>query len=223
MQTEHIGKYLYEFVSQRMNEKDHRFWEAHIGQCAECQREVAEMSKALGLLNQVDTPPASEAFKNDLARKLRTAPLPEKPFTERIREWFQIPSFRWSFRGAAVAAVLVLALIAIRDFFPESEKIDKTPRGGITIGEVKPAPNPIIIETKSVEESLQRLKEIIQSHQGSLVRRRPVTGGLEVTFKVGSEQEQNFIRSLDQLGTVEKTEQGFKDGEGNLVILLRKK
>jgi hypothetical protein len=223
MQTEHIGEYLYEFVTQRMNEKDHRFWEAHIGQCVECQMEVAEMSKVLGLLNQVETPLPSEAFKNDLARKLRTAPLPEKPFTERIREWFQVPSLRWSLRGAAVAAVLLLSLIAIRDFFPESEKIDKTPRGGITIGEVKPAPNPIVIETKSVEESLQRLKEIIQSHQGSLVRRRPVADGLEVTFKVGNEEEQNLIRSLDQLGNVKREEQGFKDGEGNLVILLRGK
>jgi len=222
MQTEHIGEYLYEYVADRMNEKDHRFWEAHIGQCAECRREVVEMSKVPGLLDQVEAPLPSEAFKNELARKLRTAPLPEEPLTERIREWFQIPSLKWSLRGAVVAAMLLLSLIAIRDFFPESEKIDKTPRG-IPMGEAKSAPNPIVIETTSVEESLQQLKETIQSHQGSLVRRRPVAEGLEVTFKVGSAQEQDLIRSLDRLGNVNKVEQGFRDGEGNLVVLLRKR
>ena len=223
MQAEHIGEYLYEFVSQRMNEEDHRFWEAHIGQCTECMREVAELSKVLGFLNQVETPVPSEAFKNDLAQKLRTAPLPQLRFTERIREWFQIPSIRWSLRGAAVAAVLILSLVAIRDFLPESSKVDKTPRGGIPVGEVKPAPNPIVIETKSVEESLQRLKEIIQFHRGDLVRRRPITGGVEVTFKVSSQEEQDLIRALNQLGRVDRGEQGFKDGEGNLVLLLREK
>jgi hypothetical protein len=223
MQADHIGEYLYEFVSQKMNEKDHRIWEAHIRQCTQCMKEVAELSKVLGFLNQVEAPVPSEAFKNDLARKLRTAPLPQPRFTERIREWFQVPSIRWSLRGAAVTAVLLLALIAIRGFLPEIQKEDKTPRGGIPVGEVKPASNPIVIETKSVEDSLQRLKEIIQFHQGSLVRRRPVAGGLEVTFKVSSQEEEDLIRALNQLGKVDRADQAFKDGEGNIVLLLREK
>jgi hypothetical protein len=223
MQAEHIGEYLYEFVTHRMSEEDQRFWSAHVGQCAECQKEVADLSEVLGLLDKVETPDPSEAFKNDLARRLRTAPTRQRRLGETIRDWFQIPSFRWSFSGAAVAAVLIVSLIAIRDFSRESHDVDKAPRGGIRIREVKPAPNPIVIETKSLEESLQRLKEIIQSHQGSLVRRRPVPEGLEVTFKMSGEEEEELIRALGQLGRVERVEQGFKDGEGNLVIVLRGK
>jgi hypothetical protein len=45
---------------------------------------------------------------------------------------------------------------------------------------------------------------------------------MEVTLKVEKEKEEGFFKDLSQLGKVQKVKEGFRDGDGNIVLILKK-
>jgi hypothetical protein len=115
--------------------------------------------------------------------------------------------------------MVLLALTIYRNFVPE---IDRRPRDFKVMTGLVEAKSPVIIETKDVGEAFDKLKELIQTHQGHLVRRKPVDSGMEVTFRVSQEKEEGFFKDINLLGKVKKEKEGYKDGDGNMVILLKK-
>jgi hypothetical protein len=140
---------------------------------------------------------------------------------KRTLEWIlQPPRLKRPLQGLAVVAMILLAFTVYRGLSPGP---DRTMRDLPSPVKVIGAENPIVVEVKDVDESLDGLKKMIEIHHGSLVRRRPVEETLEVTFTLPGDREENLIGDLGQLGTVHTIKPGFKDGEGNIVVVLKKK
>lgn len=218
MDCEEIKEFLYDYATMGLEQGDRKEVEDHLKECEKCQSALNEMKETLGVLNEWKPPEVPKDFKGKvMAQVKREAGLATKPFIDRFFKPFY---FKLPLEGLAVAAMIFLALTIYRGFVPELERGE---RGFQITTKIIEAKSPIIIETENLEKSFSQLKDMIQTYQGSLVRRRPVEGGMEVTFKVGKEWEESILKELGQLGKVQKREVGFKDSDGNIVVILRRK
>ena len=91
--------------------------------------------------------------------------------------------------------------------------------GKITLFEVK---NPIIIETSDVDNSLDRFNRLIQDHKGKLLQNIPTDKEIRVTFSIEKNEEQPFFNQLSELGSVRIPKEGYKDRQGNIVVIFKK-
>lgn len=222
MECKEIKELLYEFVTNRLGKEDFQLVEEHLKTCQGCQKESKELKDTLLLLNGWKIPELSPDFRAKVMNAIEgRVERKQVPLLDRILNKIFRPYYlKLPLQGLAVAAMIFLAFTIYRGFVPEP---DRGERGFQITTKIIEAKSPIIVETENFEKSFSKLKDIIQTYHGSLVRRRPVEGGMEVTFKVEKEQEENILKELDELGKVQKREEGFKDSDGNIVIVLRRK
>jgi hypothetical protein len=222
MDCKDFRKLLYEFATNRLGNQDFQLVEGHIKKCSGCQAELNELKETLLLLNEWEAPVLSPGFRVKVMAAIeerverKSVPI----FKKIISKVFQPYYLKFPIQGLAVAAMILLAVTIYKNFIPEP---DRTTRDFTISPTYVEAKNPILIEVKEIDEALNKVKEIIKTHQGSLVRRRPVEGGLEVTFKIEKEHEENILKKLSLLGKFQKGEAGFKNSDGNIVIILKKK
>jgi hypothetical protein len=222
MKQRHLEVTLYDYITGRMSEKDRHSAEEHLKECEECQREVNELKRTITLVDQFQPPPLTMEFREKAIQRIRELTLPPKPLFQRIKEWMQIPYVKWPLEGVAVAAVILLALTIYRDFTPQRlQEMEKTPREfTICLPEVK---NPIVIETDNLDTTFTQLENLIKIHNGSLVKSKRMEKEIEVSLKVEKSEEGKLLHELNQLGKVKMGEEGYKDGEGNIVVCLKNK
>jgi anti-sigma factor RsiW len=222
MDCKEVKEALYDFLTHRLKDDDLQKVDAHITQCENCKKNLEELKGTLNLLDTWKTPELSPGFR---ARVLESIEEREsrKPaaVVKRMLGWIlQPPHLKRPLQGLAVVAMILLAFTAYRGLSPGP---DRTMRDLPSPVKVTGAENPIVVEVKDVDEALDGLKKMIEIHHGSLVRRRPVEGTMEITFSLEGAQEEKLIGDLGQLGTVHRIKPGFKDGDGNIVVLLKKR
>lgn len=217
MKDAHLGERLLDYLAGHLPAKDLPAIEEHLKGCAQCRKELEETREVLKAIDSFSPPPLSPEFKRETLQKLYEIPFPRKPLSRKIKEWFQIPALRWSFQGLAVAMALFIAIVAYREFTPSTEI--RTGPPGPAIEAVK---TPILVEAPAgTDAALKTLLGLLESHQGKLVRRRPIDGSLEVTVNVPKEAEPDFLKALSGLGTVTMQGDQYKDSDGNIVLRLK--
>ena len=222
MDCKEVKEVLYDVLTHRLKDDELQKVNAHITQCENCQKNLDELRGTLALLDTWKTPKLSPGFRASVLESIdeRESRRPAGVI-KRMLEWILQPSrLKRPLQGLAVVAMILLAFTVYRGLSPGP---DRTMRDLPSPVKVIGAENPIVVEVKDVDEALDGLRKIIEVHHGSLVRRRPVEETLEVTFTLPGEREENLIGDLGQLGTVHTIKPGFKDGEGNLVVVLKKK
>lgn len=218
MKCEEVKDLLYEFITGRLEHNNLTRVEGHIKDCKACRQDAKKMRHTLNLVNEVKPPPLSADFKEKVMQRIHDLPMPPKPLFQRIKERIQVPYIKWPLEGMVAAAAIVLLTLAIyRGLTPEVKTIPREIE--ITATEVK---NPIVIETRDIDSSFTQLKGLIQLHNGRLIRSRTIEGGIEVIFRVEKGEEEGLFKDLSELGKVQKEEEGYKDVEGNIVLVLKK-
>ena len=221
MNCKEVKEALYDFLTHRLKEDDLRKINAHITVCKDCEKDLEELKGTLTLLDKWKLSELSPGFRADVLEALETR-TNRKPASviKRMIEWIRNPQLRRPLQALTVAAMVLLAFTVYRGLSPD---VDRTIRDVPSPIKGVKAENPIVVEVKDVNEAFDGLKKIIGFHQGSLVRRRSIEGMMEVTLKLEGELEEKLVGDLIQLGTVHKNKSGFKDGDGNIVVVLRRK
>lgn len=218
MKMEHLGDDLYDYVTVRLDEEAYRLAEEHVTGCGQCRKDADDLRETIRLLDQFQPPPLSEEFKQRVKQRLRELPLPHRPLSYRIKEWFRIPYIKLPLEGLAVVALVLLTFTILhRGITPEVKTIPKELK--ITIEEVE---NPIVIKTTDVDNTLELLKGLIQRHNGKLLQTIHLDKGIKVTFSLNKEKEAFLFDDIRKLGEVRIEKEGYKDRQGNIVILLKK-
>lgn len=226
MKIKHLGEDLYDYVTNRINDTKRHDLEKHIEICKYCQKEIGDLKQSLNLLDQIQPPPLSEEFKESVWERLRALPSPPKltpkPLLfQRVKEWFQISPLRWGFEGVAVMVVLLLTFTIYKNFTTDQFYLENIPKElQIELSEIK---NPIIIETANVESSFEGLKEVIRVHNGKFLQVIQVDKGMKITISLEKGKEALLFDNLIKIGKLWMKKEGYKDGQGNIVILLIKK
>jgi hypothetical protein len=224
MDCKDIKELLYEFLTNRLNKELFQEVNEHLITCKRCQEDLQELRSTLSLLNEWKAPELSAGFRARVMEAIEErAERRHVPVFERIMNKVFRPYYlKLPLEGLAVAAMVVFALTLHKSFISEIEKTDRTQRGFEFAQKVTEAKKPIVVETGDIDKAMAQLLEIIQSHRGKLVRRKPVDSGMEMRFKLEKHEEEGFFKDLNQLGKVKKEKEGYKDGDGNIVVLLRK-
>ena len=221
MKNKHLEDKLYDYITGCMSQKDIVMAEEHLKGCEKCRKELQIMQETTALLDKYEPPPLSIEFKKKVIQEIHASPFPRKPFFQRVKEWFQIPYFRWSIEGVAVAVAVVLTLTVYRGLTPPVAPEGKPEIRGAFEVELEEVKTPIIVRTKDMDKALLEIKELVQANKGKLIRRRKINQDMEITTNIPMESEEKFIKELSQLGKVEIKSKEYKDSQGNIVVLLK--
>jgi hypothetical protein len=124
----------------------------------------------------------------------------------------------------AATAVILIALVLYKDMSPtKPAKQDLTPRSfQVEIGEPT-AKNPIIIFSSNKDKTLSALQEILKEYDGRIVQTLHGDKETQITLKLKKEKEAAFFARLKKLGQVDIKQDGFRDDQGNVVVVLKGK
>lgn len=221
MNCNEIKEVLYDFLTDRLSKEDLQKIKAHVDTCKSCEKDLEVLRGTLTLLDKWKPPELSPAFRVSVLEALEERKS-QKPaaVVKRMIEWLLQPQhLKRPLQGLAVAAMVLLVITVYRGLNPVEDRTIRDVPSPVIVIEAK---KPIAIETDDVSGAFDKLKRLIEIHEGSMVRRRPVEGGMEVTIKSDKDTEEKFLESLGQLGSVKKETEGFKDGDGNIVVTIRK-
>ena len=213
---------LYSLASGRLPPADQARIEAHTRSCGECRTALEGMRMTVKLLDSWEPEAPSADFGLRLRRMILEHPL------ESVNVARSSKSFPFFFRGSkmwlpgAVAALLVVGVFVYRTaLIPRQEQpiVRDVP---LSIGATS-APTPLEVTVSDPADALNTLTGNLSSYGSRLVRRRPVASGLEVTLNVPQEQTSSLLGLLAGLGELKKLENSYKDGDGNVVVVLRQR
>jgi hypothetical protein len=122
----------------------------------------------------------------------------------------------------ATALGVILALVVYRGFTPEKPfEIIKIPKpGALTMLKLTEAQNPIIIKTTDVDKTFERVRVLIQAHDGKMLEALWIEKGIKITLTLKKEEETSLFDDFSKLGDVSVKEGGCRDKKGNIVVLL---
>lgn len=218
MNCDDVENVLYDYVTQRLDEAELKAVEDHLKTCEICKVTLKMMEETIPLLDHWNPPRLSEGFTD---RVLANIHAKEKSLWQKITDKLFFPiHIKLPLEALAVSALAFLVIVVYRG--GPVPKVEKTPKGITIETQIVKAKRPITIETKNIDSTLTKLLELIKANNGYVVRRKPVEVGMEVTFRLESNKEESLFKGLTQLGKVRMEKEGYKDGDGNIVIILRK-
>lgn len=223
MTCDDLKEQIYEWSKGTLSPKNRSALEAHLQNCQNCQSYAEEVKQTISLLDAVKPPPLSPGFKEKVLLRSQAVPLPSRLLGDRIREWFRIPYIKWPLEGLAATAVILIALTLYKDLNPtKPSRPELTPRSfPIEISETT-ARYPIILQTKEFEKTLAALEITVKKFDGRNIQSLPRDQKILVSFSLKKENEAAFLSQLEKLGLVQMKQDGFRDDDGNMVVVLKR-
>lgn len=215
MKHDEIKDALEAYVKGKLDENLKKKIEAHIEECDECRSHLENIKVLFEFLPDQEPPPLSQDFKKRVLKGI------EKPFFERLKELIQLPVVSWPVASFAAAALILVVTVTIYKGIlptkaPDHEILTRDAEITIIEGE-----NNIAIETDvDLEQAVERIEELAQINQSEILQVRRLEDAVLLTLSIPAEEEEAFIKQLNQLGTVKIASGGYKDTSGNVVIKL---
>jgi hypothetical protein len=207
--------------------------EKHISSCLYCLNQLTELKELIYFQKQ------SAPLPSTLLQKVKGLfPREERqkkeflndffsPFIQRISDFFTFPVRQWRYATVSLATVLavILILIIYRGVTPEKPfEIVKIPsEKPFTMLSLKEVKNPIIIETGDIDDTFEKVRKLIQAHNGKMVEALWLEKNIKLVFSLGREEEVSFFNELTKLGIIKIEKEGYRDKKGNIVVLLKEK
>jgi hypothetical protein len=207
--------------------------EKHISSCLYCLNQLTELKELIYFQKQ------SAPLPSHLLQKVKGLfPGEERqrkeflndffyPFIQRISDFFTFPVRQWRYTTVSLATALavILILIIYRGVTPEKpfdiEKIMR-PRDFALLN-LKQVKNPIVVETGDIENAFERVKRLIQAHNGKMVEAIWIDQHIKLIFSLRTEEETSLFDEFNKLGRTKIEKEGYRDKKGNIVVLLKEK
>jgi len=222
MNCSEMREQIYGWHQGTLSPEDRTVLERHLKDCRNCQGFAEDLKKTLVFLNAIPPPPLSRRFMETVLVKSSSVHLPSRSVWERFREWLQIPYLKWPLEGLAATALILIALFVYKDFnAARPSKVEVAPRSFSMEFSKTKAGQPIILSTKNIDKTLGLLQDLIRDNQGQIIRIVSIDRDKKVVFSLERNKEAEFMSGLRSLGPVQTASEGFRDGEGNIVIILK--
>lgn len=103
-------------------------------------------------------------------------------------------------------------------------KTDKTPQEKTdALLALKEAKTPITLEAQNIDRTFERVRKVIQSHNGKLIDFFWMENEMGLIFTVRAEKETQLLNELAEFGTLRAEREGYRDKKGNVVLILKEK
>lgn len=229
LETQTIGLY----IEDKLPKGEKMRVEKHISSCLYCLNQLTELKELVYFQKQ------SAPLPSHLLQKIKDLfPKEERPqkdfledifypFIQRITDLFTFPVRQWRYATVSLASALVVILILLifRGFSPQRPfEIEKIPKGRVfTMLSLKGAKNPIVIEMVDTENTFERVRRLIQAHNGKMSQALWVEKGIKLTFSLKKEEEASLFNEFNKLGKVRMEKEGYRDENRNIVVLLKER
>ena len=218
MNCDDIKNLLYDYATKRLDEAELEAVEAHLKECEICRIELSMLQETIPLLDYWTPPDLSKDFTD---RVLANIQAKKKSLWQKIIDTLVPIHTKVPLQALAAGALVLMVIVVYKSGF--TPEIDKTPRQITIESHVVTAKNPIVIESENTDSTLTRLTGLIKTHNGRLLRSRTVEGGTEAIISIEQDREKSLLKALSELGKTQMVKDGYKDSEGNIVVLLRRK
>lgn len=209
------------YVSRKGDMDLLREMDDHIKSCNSCKKHVEEVSWFFLSLEKESPALLSKDFTERVLKRTRAMHIQHESLLARLKELIMIYPHRWTVGGlVAVAAVLVITFTFYKGIISElpSNPSQNIKGSNITFYAVK---NPILIDAeKSTDIALDDLKKLIRQRQGKILQVLMKDNSFRVTIGISAEREKIMLNDLSRIGKVTLTRKGYKDAQGNIVVIL---
>jgi len=220
MDCKEIKELLFDYAAGRLSSGLRVHVEEHISTCETCKTELTELKKTLPLLDDLDTPDISPAFKRSVMDEIerreeeKSKSLLDK-LTDKIFKPFHI---KIPIQAVAIVLIAFISITIYKDYIKDKE--DQQIRDIPVINNVQDAKNPITIQVENIDEAFQEISNILEENNWKLIRRIKSEDSLKLTVNVEIDKEELFLSKLIDIGNVNISKDEYKDGEGNIVLLI---
>jgi hypothetical protein len=230
MKCKKVKENLYDFLTNRLDERASKKVQEHVNICLHCQSAQEDLKKTIFLLDQCEVPDVPTGFEERVRKRIKESVVEPLPLTSRLRimkifyPYYKIPI-------EAVAALLVVffgfAVYRAVVSKPVSDyeriyNLYRLPKGERLI-EFNKAEKPILVEVKDLEASVEYLKEIVEARNGELIPPRiSLEKGYLLTITVEKGDEESFLEDLSGIGKIYMEKYGYKDKRGNICVIVLK-
>ena len=229
LETEIIGLY----IEGKLAKGERMQVENHISSCLYCLNQLTELRELI-YFEKHSFPLPSQLLQSikglfPKEERLRKEFLKDifSPVIQRISDFFAFPVRQWRYAAVSTATALVVILIVIiyRGFTPEkSFEISKIQREkAFSMLSLKEVKNPIIIETDNIGTTFEKVRGLIQAHNGKMLDALWIEKGIKLTFTLKKGDEASLFGDFSKLGEVSAKEEGYRDKKGNIVVLLKER
>jgi hypothetical protein len=212
---------LHLYISKKLDDSISREIEEHIDNCSSCKKQLKEVSWFFLSLEQDPPPGISHDFSQRVLKRTKSLPVKEKPWLLRFKKSIQVPAVKWPLEGfAAVAVVMLITFTFYRGIFTDHpSRPDSGLKGTkITLYDVR---NPVlIVSDKPSDIALDDLKQLVKNRQGKILQVLMRADGFRITIGIPTEREKIMLSEFNKLGKVTRSQEGYKDNKGNIVVLL---
>jgi hypothetical protein len=229
LETEIIGLY----IEGKLPKGEKMRVENHISSCLYCLNQLTELRELIYFEKQSFPLPSQllQSIKGLFPKeeRLRKEFLKDifSQVIQRISDFFTFPIRQWRYATVSMATALlvILAVVVYRGVTPEKPfEITKIPKPGtLTTLRLTEAKNPIIIKTKDINETFERVRTLIQTHNGKMLEALWIEKGIKLTFALKKEEETSLFDDFSKLGDVSVKEEGHRDKRGNIVVFLKER
>jgi len=209
---------LYDYIAQRLSDDERKDLEAHVKSCDACRENLDLIKQTVPLLDSWESPKVSAHLTDRIAKKAREL---RTPWWQKLIDMLTLPPrFMLPVQGLAAAMLILTVYIGVTVLGKDDGKLDQVERSGVITGiQFSEAKHPIHIKVENIEVAMTRLGDIVQEKKGKLVRKRNIVR--MIILKVEKEQEERFFKAIGALGKMKKPDEGYKDSDGNIVIVLQ--
>jgi len=88
---------------------------------------------------------------------------------------------------------------------------------------LKEVKNPIILETGDIDNTFEKVRRLIQTHNGKMIEAIWIEQGIKMVFSLEKEEEIQLFKEFDKLGRTKIEKEGYRDKKGNIVVLLKER
>ena len=207
--------------------------EKHISSCLYCLNQLTELKELVYfqkqsapvpsyLLQRIkDLFPKEEKPGRELSKDIFS------PVIQRISDFLTFPVRQWRYATVSIATALIVIFILIvyKGFSPEKPfEISKIPgEKAFTTLSLKEVKNPIVIETVDIDSTFERVRRLIQAHNGQMVEALWKEKSIKLTFTLKKEEETSLFDDFSKLGKVSAKEEGYRNKKDNIVVLLKER
>lgn len=117
MRCERCQELMVEALYDELDDATRREFDAHLGECAACAREVSSLRGTLELMDRRDRPDPGAAYWDGYWDRLAGRMERESVRVAAAPAWWRRSPVWWSARVAAAAAILLVGVFAGRTFF----------------------------------------------------------------------------------------------------------
>ena len=220
------------YIEDKLPQGEKMRVEKHISSCLYCLNQLTELKELVYFHRQSAPLPShllqkieglitkEERHKNEFLKDIFY------PIIQRISDLFTFPVRQWRYATVSIATALVIIFIFLIYKGPseKSFEIGKIPsEKPFTMLSFKEAKNPIIIETGDIDDVFEKVRKLIQTHNGKMVEATWLEKNLKLIFSLGRDEEVSLFNELTKLGRTKIEKEGYRDKKGNIVVFLKER